>query len=114
MFPAGADGGAAMDAPQGAGGSAGDCGNDFCAGREAGTNHRAGDERGSFIFAVEGRKGAGGDSGQTDGRLPLFVGLFRGGGGDGERGDSRGRYDSGGERTVERIGGGVGEVQGYD
>ena len=102
MFPAGADGGAAMDAPQGAGG------------REAGTNHRAGDERGSFIFAVEGRKGAGGDSGQTDGRLPLFVGLFRGGGGDGERGDSRGRYDSGGERTVERIGGGVGEVQGYD
>ena len=65
MFPAGADGGAAMDAPQGAGGSAGDCGNDFCAGREAGTNHRAGDERGSFVSAVEGRKGAGGDSGQV-------------------------------------------------
>lgn len=82
VFPAGADGGEAVDVQEVAGGGAGDCGDGFCEGDEAGTGEGVADERGCSVFEVEGRSWAGGDSGPADGDFSFSAGFFRGSGGD--------------------------------
>ena len=63
---AGADGGAAVDSPEGAGRGSFDCGNDFCAGGEGGAGWSAGDQRRGGVYALAGGEGGCGDIGQTD------------------------------------------------
>lgn len=76
VFPAGADGGEAVDVQEVAGGGAGNCGDDFCAGDETGTGEGAGNEGGGVVFAAEGWERAGGDSGPADEGVPVSVGFF--------------------------------------
>lgn len=84
MLFAGADGGEAVDVQEVEGGGAGDCGDDFCAGEQAGAGEGVADEGGGGVSAAERRAGAGGDSGQADEGVPVFAGFLGGSGGDGE------------------------------